>query len=95
MLTQELNGVLGNSSLSNAPSKGDIFQRAATKELPMEYRETVDRELQKLMNLDPMNAEYMLTKSYVETILDLPFSFEDKVPDYSITKVKEQLEKDH
>ncbi|MDD6840575.1 MAG: endopeptidase La [Spirochaetales bacterium] len=95
VLTQELNGVMGNDTFGSAPTKGDIFQRAATKKLPQEYREVVDRELQKLMNLDPMNAEYMLTKVYVETILDLPFSFEDIIPDYSITKVKEQLEKDH
>ena len=95
VLTQELNGVMGNNTIGDAPVKGDIFQRAATKQLPQEYREVVDRELQKLMNLDPMNAEYMLTKVYVETILDLPFSFEDIIPDYSITKVKEQLEKDH
>ena len=72
-----------------------MFQRAQAKVLPPEYRDVVDRELQKLANLDPMNAEYMLTKVYVETILDLPFSFEDKVPDYSMKSVREQLEKDH
>ena len=56
VLTQELNGVMGNNTFGGTPTKGDIFQRAATKELPQEYREVVDRELQKLMNLDPMNA---------------------------------------
>ena len=93
-LNQELNMVLGNN-IASSPVQGDIFQRANAKKLPSEYKEVVDRELQKLSNLDPMNAEYMLTKVYVETILDLPFEFEDKVPDYCMAKVREQLEKDH
>ena len=95
MLNQELNDITGVSQGRGIQQQGDVFQRAQTKVLPPEYRDVVDRELQKLANLDPMNAEYMLTKVYVETILDLPFSFEDKVPDYSMKSVREQLEKDH
>ena len=95
MLNQELNDITGVSQGRGIQQQGDVFQRAQAKVLPPEYRDVVDRELQKLANLDPMNAEYMLTKVYVETILDLPFSFEDKVPDYSMKSVREQLEKDH
>ena len=95
MLNQELNDITGVSQGRGIQQQGDVFQRSQAKVLPPEYRDVVDRELQKLANLDPMNAEYMLTKVYVETILDLPFSFEDKVPDYSMKSVREQLEKDH
>ncbi len=96
-LNGELNEVLGASvgEGSKKEKKGDVFERAREKKLPDEYREALDKELEKLAGLETMNPEYMLTKLYIETILDLPFDFEEKVPAYSITAVKEQLEKDH
>ena len=96
-LNGELNEVLGNSVADGTKreKKGDVFERAREKKLPEEYREALDKELEKLAGLETMNPEYMLTKLYIETILDLPFDFEEKVPAYSITAVKEQLEKDH
>lgn len=95
VLNGELNQVLGGSGDILSNKKGDIFQRAQAKVLPPQYREVVDKELEKLTALDTMNPEYMLTKVYIETILDLPFDEEEKTPSYSIIKVKEQLEKDH
>ncbi len=95
-LNGELGALRGGAAVDpkNA-KKGDIFERATAKELPALYREAVDKELEKLSYLDTMNPEYMLTKLYIETILDLPFSFTDEAPAYSIIKVREQLEKDH
>ncbi len=95
VLNGELNQVLGGSGDILSNKKGDIFQRAQAKVLPPQYREVVDKELEKLTALDTMNPEYMLTKVYIETILDLPFDDEEKTPSYSIINVKEQLEKDH
>lgn len=95
-LNGELNALHGGAPIDpKKAKKGDIFERAAAKELPPQYREAVDKELEKLSYLDTMNPEYMLTKLYIETILELPFSFTDEAPSYSIVKVKEQLEKDH
>ncbi len=93
-----LNAELGNTIATERDgggTKGDIYERAAAKALPPEYRDTLNKEMEKLNSLDAMNPEYMLTKLYIETILDLPFSFEEKAPSYSIVTVKEQLEKDH
>lgn len=101
VLTNELNQITGQSGNAQAPvpmglmKAGDLYQRAMEKKLPEKYRETVDRELEKLGNLETMNPEYMLTKQYIENILALPFSFSDEAPSYSISKVKDQLEKDH
>ncbi len=94
-LNGELNQILGNTSSPADVRKGDIFQRARAKNLPPSYREAVDKELEKMGALDTMNPEYMLSKIYVETIIELPFDFEEKAPSYSIGEVKEQLEKDH
>ena len=73
----------------------DLWTRANNKKLPEIYRAQVDKELEKLSGLETMNPEYAMTKLYIETILALPFSFEDKAPDYSISKVKKVLEHDH
>lgn len=100
VLTNELNQITGQGqNVAQVPpglmKAGDLFQRAQEKRLPKKYRETINRELEKLGTLETMNPEYMLTKQYIENILALPFSFSDQAPNYSITKVKEQLEKDH
>ena len=73
----------------------DLYQRAESTRLPDVFRKQVDKELDKLSGLETMNPEYAMTKLYIETILALPFSFEDKVPDYSISKVRHILEHDH
>lgn len=99
-LQNELDQITGSahpmmSNGSKVQRKQDLFARAKQKKLPAEFRDVVDQELEKLSGLEMMNPEYMLTKLYIETILALPFSFEDKAPSYSILKVKKQLEKDH
>ncbi len=93
VLNAELGQVHGNGQ--GGCGSADIFTRASQKQLPPQYREAVDRELEKIESLDAMSPEYTLAKVYVETILDLPFSFEETAPQYSIVAVKEQLEKDH
>ena len=85
----------GIKGSGKARTNQDLYARARDTKLPDEYREVVEHELDKLSGLETMNPEYMLTKQYIETILSLPFSFEDKAPDYSIKKVQQQLEKDH
>lgn len=97
-LQGELNALLGvNPGIKNsiAIASLDIYEQANQKKMPDNYRAVVNKELDKLSNIDPSNPEYTLTKLYIETILALPFSFEDKAPDYSINEVKEKLEKDH
>ena len=93
-----LNGEL--AELTGRPRNGkgkdeDLFTKAANAKLPPEFRTVVDKELDKLSGLETMNPEYAMTKLYIETILALPFSFEDKAPDYSIAKVRTVLERDH
>lgn len=100
-LQSELDELTGNEPLlggktgEKSGKKQDLFAKAKDAKLPAEYREVVDHEIEKLSGLETMNPEYMLTKLYIETILALPFSFEDKAPDYSMLQVKKQLEKDH
>ena len=93
-----LNGEL--AELTGRPRSGkgkdeDLYTKAANAQLPPAYRAVVDKELDKLSGLETMNPEYAMTKLYIETLLALPFSFEEKAPSYSIAKMKSVLEHDH
>ncbi len=92
-LKDELAQISGRGKGGNVSD--DLYQRAENTKLPEVFRKQVDKELDKLSGLETMNPEYAMTKLYIETILSLPFSFEDKAPDYSISKVKNVLEHDH
>ena len=95
-LNSELSELTGKPSSGTVNGKDeDLWQKAKNTKLPETYREAVDKELDKLSGLETMNPEYAMTKLYIETLLSLPFSFEDKAPDYSIQKVKKVLEHDH
>ena len=95
-LTGELQQLTGQSGKNSKESESDdLWTRARNKKLPEPYRKQIDKELEKLSGLETMNPEYAMTKLYIETILSLPFSFEEKAPDWSIAKVKKVLEHDH
>ena len=95
-LNSELSEITGKPSPRGAKGKDeDLYTKAANTKLPAEFRAVVDKELDKLSGLETMNPEYAMTKLYIETLISLPFTFEDKAPDYSITKVRNILEKDH
>lgn len=94
-LNSELQEITGHVQGAGKAKNEDLWQRAASAKLPPVFREAVDKELDKLSGLETMNPEYAMTKLYIENLLSLPFSFEDKAPDYSIQKVKKVLEHDH
>lgn len=95
-LNQELNQLTGRpAGKGKGGDASDLYARAENTRLPEVFRQAVDKELDKLSGLETMNPEYAMTKLYIETILSLPFSFEEKVPSYTIQKVKKVLEHDH
>lgn len=95
-LNQELNQLTGRpAGKGKGGDASDLYARAENTRLPEVFRQAVDKELDKLSGLETMNPEYAMTKLYIETILSLPFSFEEKTPSYTIQKVKKVLEHDH
>ncbi len=94
-LNTELAEITGKPGPGGRKKDDDLYTRAENTKLPPEFRAAVDKELNKLSGLETMNPEYSMTKLYIETLLSLPFAFEDKAPDYSIKKVRTVLEKDH
>ncbi len=59
-----------------------------------ELLETVTNELEKFNLMDPHSGDYMITRTYLETILSLPWLDADQEK-YSLTTAKEILDNDH
>lgn len=78
--------------------KTDIITKLEAKieelELTGEARETVYNELGRMQALDPNNPDYSVIRTYLETIIALPWKAETGA-DFSIEEAKKILEKDH
>lgn len=78
--------------------KTDIITKLETKieelELTGEAKETVYNELGRMQALDPNNPDYSVIRTYLETIIALPWKAETGA-DFSIEEAKKILEKDH
>ncbi len=72
----------------------DLSARADKKHWSAEVDAHFTKEFRKLERFNPTTPEYGILYTYLETMLDLPW--DDMTNDnYTLTKVKEQLDKDH
>jgi ATP-dependent Lon protease len=51
-----------------------FIERARKANLPDEAQKIFDKEIEKLKNIQPSQAEYNVARSYVETILEMPWA---------------------
>lgn len=68
--------------------------RAQEKEWPEEVGKTFEREITRLKRMNPQVAEYSVQLSYLEMLLDLPWS-EYTVDNFDLKAVAKQLDDDH
>lgn len=71
-----------------------LRKRAETKKWPKPVADHFNKELDKLMRINPMAAEYPVAMNYVEFMLDLPWS-EYTTDDFDLKKAKKILDQDH
>lgn len=82
---------------------GEDTEKAETKEfsdriaganLPEEVRKTAEKEVQRLSRMHPSSAEYTVSRTYLEWLLDIPWSVstEDTL---NIESARSVLERDH
>lgn len=72
----------------------ELRERMEKAKLPEEARKTVEKELDRLSKMHASSAEYTVSRTYIEWLLDLPWSgsTEDNL---DIAKAREVLERDH
>lgn len=98
LLQDRLDGLQGGNATYASGKEadiGEIRKKGNEKNFPREYREAFEKELKRLGFTDQMSPEYLLIRSYLETLLSLPFAKGDEKPKYDITHVREILERDH
>lgn len=72
----------------------ELRKRAKKTNLPEEVRKTVEKEIDRLAEMHPSSAEYTVARTYVDWLLDLPWSVSTE-DNLSIDKAREVLERDH
>ncbi len=95
-LRQQLKAIqeeLGETD-EQAAETNELRERIEAAELPEEVRKAADRELQRFERLPPQAAEHGVIRTYLEWIVDLPWS--QSTPDHiDLKKARRQLDKDH
>jgi len=72
----------------------EFRKRMDNANLPEEARKTMDKELERLSKMHPSSAEYMVSRTYIEWLLDVPWSVSTE-DNLDIAKAREVLERDH
>ncbi len=72
----------------------DLKARAKKKKWPKYAKEHFDKELTKIMRMNPMAAEYPVAINYAEYLVDLPWDNYTK-DDFDLKKAQKILDQDH
>jgi len=72
----------------------DLREALLKADLPEEARDVAMKELDRLMRMSPASAEYTVSKTYIDWILDLPWS-QSTEDHHNIRRAARVLEEDH
>jgi len=76
------------------PDLAELRERLDEAKLTEEAREAAERELKRLENMNPAAAEYNVTRTYVEWLLDVPW-LEGSEATIDIAEAQRVLDEDH
>ncbi|KAL1838264.1 hypothetical protein VTJ49DRAFT_2857 [Mycothermus thermophilus] len=83
---------------SEEPNEIDELQkRLDAARLSPEAAKVADREIKRLRKIHPAQAEYAVTRTYLETLAEIPWSAttDDRLGPDTLTKARKQLDDDH
>lgn len=72
----------------------ELRSRAADKKWPEAAAKHFNKELEKILRMNPASAEYPVTMNYVELLLDLPWD-ETTTDNFDLKRARKILDKDH
>ena len=81
----------GNSHLEEVE---DLRQRARNKKWTKEVSKQVEKDIKKMQRLNPQMPDYSIQRSYLETILDLPWENYSK-DIFDLKRAEKVMDKDH
>lgn len=96
-LREELKSIKEELGISSDPKTMDLEkfrERIDAFQFEGEVSEVVEREYEKISLMEPSSPEYNISRTYLETILDLPWK-DDAEKDYDLTKAEKILNSEH
>lgn len=75
----------------------ELKQKLDAAKLTPEAAKVADRELKRLMKMSPAQAEYQVTRNYVENLAEIPWSTitEDQLGAETLSRARKQFDDDH
>ncbi|PHH79426.1 hypothetical protein CDD82_2390 [Ophiocordyceps australis] len=75
----------------------ELRKKLQAAKLPLDIAKTVDRELRRLQKMAPMNQEYQVSRNWLETLSEIPWSIvtDDRLGPETLTRARKQLDDDH
>lgn len=75
----------------------ELEQKIESANLPSEPKKVAEKELRRLRQMNPMMAEFQTVKTYIETLVDVPWSIvtDDQLGPHSLKRAREQMDEDH
>lgn len=96
VIQEELSGNGGVENPWGNPDVDELRKRAVEKQFPEAVAKVFDRELAKLAKISPMSSDYTVELSYLETLLDIPWTApKEEASEYDIKRAREVMDKDH
>lgn len=87
-IQEELGGVSSETEME------EMRQRSKTKKWSDETKEHFDKEISRLVRLNPQMPEHSIQRNYLEFMLDLPWQ-ETTKDDFDLKKAQEIMDRDH
>ena len=72
----------------------DLRAKALTKKWPVQVMQHFEKELSKLLRVNPMAPEYPVTLTYLETLIDLPWAHYTR-DNFDLVRAQKILDADH
>ncbi len=73
---------------------GELKKRLEEADLPDEVRKVAEKELDRLSRMHPASAEYTVSRTYLEWLIDLPWK-KSTTDNLDIEQVQKKLDSDH
>lgn len=95
-LNEQMNAIqkeLGNKD-DGKSEVSEMEEKLQAKNMPLEAKEKVEKEIKKLKSMSPMSAESAVVRNYIDWMLNLPWN-EYTQDDNSVKHAKEVLDNEH
>ncbi|KAJ4149589.1 hypothetical protein NW754_001027 [Fusarium falciforme] len=75
----------------------ELKRKLQNAKLPADSAKTVEREMRRLQKMQPMNQEYQVTRNWLETLAEIPWTAttDDRLGPDTLHKARKQLDEDH